>query len=70
MCWNDICPEEGVAIQTYEDAGESETNLGSSVASLALSTPMTAVSAISGCVRSTLSSSAGGTESKSNQFEK
>jgi hypothetical protein len=38
-----------------------QTNLGSSVASFALSTPMTAASAMSGCVKSTLSSSAGGT---------
>jgi hypothetical protein len=37
------------------------TYLGNSVASLMLSIPMTAVSAMSGCVSRTLSSSAGGT---------
>lgn len=58
---DDIRPDGMVSDLCLSDDWIGRSYLGSSVASLALLTPMTAASAMSGCDRSTLSSSAGGT---------
>lgn len=68
---NDICPASpGRRLAKSWYGVQEKSCLGSSVASLALSTPITAVSAMSGWVSRIPSSSAGGTETRERGFSR